>query len=64
MCLLYLASHSGSQISKLLFVESEYLRAAIVKGHIFLKTSNTNPSIITAAMQIQTHTLILLFSTA
>ena len=64
MGLLYFANQLGRKISKLSFVESEYLRAIIVSGHIFLKIINTIPSPIISAIPIQTNLSILLTITA
>lgn len=59
MTLLYLASQLGRKISKLAFLESEYLRACIVSGHIPLNQSNTSPSIKIILMPIHTRLSIL-----
>ena len=60
MSLLYFANQLGRKISKLSFVESEYLQTIIVSGHIFLKIINTIPSPIISAIPIQTNLSILL----
>ena len=58
--LLYRAIHNGRKISKLSFVESEYLRAITVNGHLPLNKRRIIPSIITENSAIQVSKLILL----
>lgn len=64
MTLLYLANQTGRKMSKLAFVEAEYLRAIIVKGQIPLKESRTIPSIMIMPIQSQTSLSILFMITA
>ena len=64
MSLLYFANQLGRKISKLSFVESEYLRAIIVSGQIFLKIISTIPSPIISDIPIQTNLSILFTITA
>ena len=64
MSLLYFANQLGRKISKLSFVELEYLRAIIVSGHTFLKIISTIPSPIIRAIPIHTYLSILFIMTA
>ena len=58
ICLLYLASQLGKNISKLSLVELEYFLAIIVKGHLPLKIQITIPSIMTAKIAAHVYRLI------
>jgi hypothetical protein len=58
--LLCFANQLGRKISKLSFLESEYLRATKVRGQNILKTNNTTPSPIINPIPIQVKVLMLL----
>jgi hypothetical protein len=62
--LLCLANQLGRKMSKLSFVESEYLRAIDVMGHDLLNISSTTPSSNMIPIQIHTHLSNLLVMTA
>ena len=64
MSLLYLAIQLGRKMSKLSFVEPEYLRAINVMGQDRLKISSTIPSSKMIPIQIQTHLSMLFVITA